>query len=615
MSWRGALVSLPFISHRHPSIQLGLLKAIAGQRGFSLSTFHLNLDFAQQIGADFYERLCEHRRRLVGDWLFSVEAFGDDAPDVGEAFLERFREDLEQLLEGIPDPIERLRHVRANEVPRYLDRLETEIPWGDFRVVGFTSTFHQNAASFALARRLKRRFPGLVTVFGGANFDGDMGIELVRAVGAVDYAVSGEGDVAFCEFLAALDEGRDPAEVPGVISKSNGLVRRPAPRALFTEMDRLPVPDYDEFFERAEALGLLPRAGRRDVDLPFESARGCWWGQKHHCTFCGLNGNGMKFRAKSPERVLEDLSTLAQRYRSFRFSAVDNILDPKYLDRVLAPIAGERYDYEIFYEVKSNLTRPQLRALRDGGVRSIQPGIESLSSNVLRLMRKGVSGIQNVNLLRWAFYYGIEVAWNVLWGFPHETRADYEEQATLLRRIQHLQPPKAMGRIWMERFSPLYADRKSFPARDVRPEESYAFVYPRSVDLDQVAYFFDYQLENSLPDDAFDETQRVVRAWQEAWDRPARPRLTYFWSSDFLQIDDLREPGAAGTYTFQGALAHLYRGCSDAPTTAAALKQRLELPASVEEIGGALDAFCERGLMMRDGVQYLALALPAVSGR
>jgi radical SAM superfamily enzyme YgiQ (UPF0313 family) len=76
---------------------------------------------------------------------------------------------------------------------------------------------------------------------------------------------------------------------------------------------------------------VLPRGARHQVWIPFESARGCWWGAKHHCTFCGLNGSAMRFRAKSPQRVLSELADLARRHHSFRFEAVDNILEPRYL--------------------------------------------------------------------------------------------------------------------------------------------------------------------------------------------------------------------------------------------------------------------------------------------
>src|SRR5439155_25552049 len=75
------LVSMPFMDIGRPSIQLGLLKAIGEQHGFPVRTLHANLDFAARIGADYYRALAEARGPLVGDWLFSVAAFGAEAPD------------------------------------------------------------------------------------------------------------------------------------------------------------------------------------------------------------------------------------------------------------------------------------------------------------------------------------------------------------------------------------------------------------------------------------------------------------------------------------------------------------------------------------------------------
>src|SRR5436853_412005 len=83
-------------------------------------------------------------------------------------------------------------------------------------------------------------------------------------------------------------------------------------------------------------------------------------------------------------------------------------------------------------------------------VRGGQPGIESLSTHVLKLMRKGVRSVDNVNLLRWTLYYRIRVSWNLIWGFPQETEEDYVAQENLIQKIVHLPPPAAYGRIWME---------------------------------------------------------------------------------------------------------------------------------------------------------------------
>ncbi|MFI7602281.1 RiPP maturation radical SAM C-methyltransferase [Actinoplanes sp. NPDC049681] len=613
-AWPMALVSMPFMMADRPSIQLGLLKAVAAGHGYDVRTLHANLDFAARIGADTYRSLCEDRGLMIGDWLFSREAFGDDAPDPDGALLDDFAAELGLPGRSPEDSRKLLLRMRDQDVPAYLDALVDGFPWDEVRVVGFTCTFQQNAASFALARRLKRRFPQLVTVFGGANFEDEMGLEYVRRVDCIDYAVIGEGDVALPELLAALATGADPGAVPGVARRTpDGVSAAPA-RAPYGRLDESPLPDYDEYFARAEALGLQPRTGLRTVRIPFESARGCWWGAKHHCTFCGLNGSTMSFRAKSAPRVSAELAAQARRYRSFRFEAVDNIVDTSYLTGLFPELAASGTTYDIFYEVKANLSREQLRLLRQGGVTHLQPGIESLSTRVLALMRKGVRAGQNVNVLRWGQHYGITISWNILWGFPGESPEDYREQAAVVPHLVHLRPPVGAGPVWLERFSPLFTQPDS-GVRERRPERGYRYVYPEGFDLDRLAYFFEYELADPLPQQTYAGLRAAVEDWQAAWERPEPPTLTYFAAPGFLQIYDGRQPGAEGTYTFEGDLAEIYLACVDRPIGAAAVRERLGGRLPLEAVRAAFAGFAERGLMFLDGSAALALALPAGATR
>lgn len=602
---------MPFMNPLSPSIQIGLLKAIAEEHGFPATTLHLNLDFAAQIGSEPYLHLCRSQVVLADEWLFSVAALGDEAPDMAGDFLTREENELKSYLAEGDITLDAFRAFRDEAVPRFLDHLLETIPWRNFRVVGFSSTFAQTLASFALARRLKSEYPEIITVFGGANFDDEMGPEWARAMDFIDYVVIGEGDQAFPEFLIALRDGSDPAEVPGVVCRRHGSVTPLKSRPLFEAMDTSPVPDYAEFFTRSSELGLASKAELRQARIPYESARGCWWGAKHHCTFCGLNKNGMAFRSKSPDKVLNELAVLSKRHRSFEFFAVDNILDLKYLTDFFSRVVAEKRDYRFFYEVKANLTRAQIKTLHEGGVRCIQPGIESFSSNVLHLMRKGVTGAQNVNLLRWAHYYGMDILWNLLYGFPGETAEDYEGQAALLPQLVHLPPPMNTGsRISMHRFSPIFADRKSFPARSVKPAESLKYLYPKSVDLNRVAYYFDYELEGTLPEESFEAMKTQAGAWKDAWKGTRRPRLTFNYSPGILEIEDRRNPDKPRAISTTEPLASLYSACSDQPHTAAWLQKSLGLEWSVERIENGLAKFCSQGLMMRDGNQFLTLALP-----
>jgi ribosomal peptide maturation radical SAM protein 1 len=609
------LVAMPFLDADQPSIQLGLLKAVTAAAGFPVRTLHANLDFAQRIGRDRYQLLCQHRGPLIGEWLFSAAAFPDTVPDPEARLLDDLAGQLDYLGTEPGKRREELLRIRDHDVPAYLDDLVAALNWEEAAVVGFTSTFQQNTASFALARRLKQRHPQLVTVFGGANFDDEMGPELVRAIDCIDFAVIGEGEDAFPRLLAALADGTDPGAVPGLARRVGGQVAVTPPPPARARLDAAPPPDYDEYFQRAEDLGLLPRSGHRGVWLPIETARGCWWGAKHHCTFCGLNGTAMEFRSKSPERVVDELRQQAKRYRSFRFGAVDNILDMTYLTRLFPLLVAQQADYEFFYEVKASLRREQLRLLAQAGVRRVQPGIESLSSHVLRLMRKGVRAVQNVNFLRWALYYDIDAQWNLLWGFPGETGEDYAEQAAVLPHVRHLPPPASANRVWLERFSPLFTERDQFPLSRRVPERSYQYVYPGPVDLDRVAYFFDYELDGALPDTAYTAVRREAADWFSAWQAGPRPVLKYWSAPHYVQVYDERTPGEGGTYTFEDTLADLYLACVSKPTTAAAVRRELNLRLPAEEIHEVFQEFQQRGLMFLDGPYALALALPALSGR
>src|SRR4051812_45049115 len=124
--WPVVLVSMPWMDADRPSIQLGLLAELARRDRFPVRTLHANLDLAARVGLGYYRRLAEHRGVMVGDWLFSAAAFGADAPDPSGRLHEEFADRLTHLGES---PGDRLRRLRDEEVPRYLDGLLDAYDW------------------------------------------------------------------------------------------------------------------------------------------------------------------------------------------------------------------------------------------------------------------------------------------------------------------------------------------------------------------------------------------------------------------------------------------------------------------------------------------------------
>lgn len=610
MVHRLALVSMPFASSRRPSLQLGMLKGLASEVGWEVETFHFNLDFGALVGREVYELLCQHRGMQVSDWLFSPAAFGDAAPDPDGRLFDllpvEFVDELGTHIDG--DILSWIQRLRTVLVPAYLLATCKVLEASSFDLVGFSCTFQQNVASFALARLLKQRNPDLVTLFGGANFDDVMGLEYVRKIDAVDLAVIGEGDVSFPKLLEAILNEESLDKVPGLARMVGGSLHYTPTESPFNDLESSPMPDYSEYFDRADRLEYYKNEPRRAVDLPFEGARGCWWGQKQHCVFCGLNSSNIRFRSKSPERILREMSHLSNTYRSFHLESVDNIIDMSYFQKVLPQIEEMDLSWNIFYEVKSNLKPEQVETLARAGVRRIQPGIESLSSDILKLMRKGVTAMQNISLLRWCAHFGVSVSWNFLWGIPGERKEHYQGQMQLMRRLRHFQPPSGEGRLWLERFSPMFTNQKDFGISKVIPEVSYGYVYPESVDLGQSAYFFDYNLDQAIPDKFFDPFKEELNLWRGAHEAGPKPTLKALVGPDFLRIEDGRGIGSNGIYELDGLMGKVYHALMEKPTTAK--KVAIESGETEEQVLEAMKAFEERGLVFREGDSFLALAVP-----
>jgi ribosomal peptide maturation radical SAM protein 1 len=608
-----ALITMPWVRTDAPSIQCSLLQPQARRYGHQVDVHYLNLELAAVIGPHLYDVVCNargHRQNFLGEWLFGGAAF-DNPPDA-QAYFGQYP-DLVEALAQCGVSVADMCRLRDQTLPDWVAGHAGRIASAGYDVAGFSSTFEQNVASFALARHLKRISPDLVTVFGGANFDDEMGPEYLRVLPYVDYAVIGEGDLIFPVLLARLAGGRCPVGLPGVWGRSGDTVTGHGAGPMVPDMNTVLPPDFDDYFATLKRLGERAVLGSLLPRLLYESSRGCWWGEKHHCTFCGLNRLTMKFRAKEPDRVLAELTALASRHRVATIDAVDNILDMDYFTSLCERLREAPWDPNLFFELKANMTRAQIRLLRQSGIQRIQPGLESLSSHVLTLMRKGTSMLINSHVLKWAHYYGIKVTWGIITGFPGETDQDYEEQIDLIPSLYHLPPPLTYGPVWLERFSPFYTE--DFPLTDVRPREAYQFIYPiPGIDLNKTAYFFDYSAEGLASPQVYERLGKAVAQWQARWAASPRPVLSSVRGPGWITIQDTRGD-VPQRFTIGGWRAEAYEYCGDkahsAPRIAAALSERSGPAPSEQDIGRFLATCVSRRLMVAEKGRYLSIALPA----
>ncbi len=529
------LVNMPWHALHHPSLALGILTAQTARHrpDVGVESVFANVAWAEYLAArtggelgpdDYHEAGADLIHKHVGEWVFTSALYGR-AWNVAE-----FSEFLESR------DVEPAKFVRMHALaPGFIEDTVRGILDHEPDIVGFTTTFQQNVPSLAAARRLKALAPDVITVLGGANCDGSQGVAIARNFPFVDHVVRGDGEHSFLALISALERGVGFENVPGLCWRGDAgdmNLNREEPTAI----DAAPSPDFDAYFER---IANSPAAHGKHRFLVLESTRGCWWGAKRHCKFCGLNGSSIRFRAKPASRTKQEISSAVQRYKTVDVQMVDNIIDTDYFESLLPELAGLGWDLRLFWEVKSNLDARRVAALAAAGVTQIQPGIESLSTRVLRLMDKGVTGPQNIRVLRECEHQNVRAQWNILYGFPGETDDDYEAVLRQVPSLTHLRPPHAVVRLAIERFSP-YFERPELGFADRRPAAGYRFVYDLPDDeLADLVYMFDAD-PRGIGARVAQELKDALKGWRDAYPSSS---LTGFLGDNTLRIADRRGNG------------------------------------------------------------------------
>ncbi|MFH1771617.1 MAG: radical SAM protein [Candidatus Omnitrophota bacterium] len=161
------------------------------------------------------------------------------------------------------------------------------------------------------AKKIKEVLPSAKVIMGGLWYSA-MPTETLKSNPAIDYVVMGEEE-AFYDLVDALSKGKDTKDIAGVTSRQGSEVVMGPHRPLLIDLDSLPLPAYDLF--------PMDRYVGHTHWKPFVevvSSRGC----PSACTFCyewdqydpRSPQDFLKWRAKSPKRVIEELELLHKKF-------------------------------------------------------------------------------------------------------------------------------------------------------------------------------------------------------------------------------------------------------------------------------------------------------------
>ncbi len=294
------------------------------------------------------------------------------------------------------------------ELEKELNRLQPD-------VIGVTSTTLTYKSATDIVKTAKQSCPNSLTILGGPHVT-VLDKQTLSDQTEVDIVVRGEGEQTLLELvdLASKSKLKDLAKVAGITFRKNGKLVQTPDRPFIQNIDELPYPAFKHFqINKYRLFG--------KTYLPVITSRGC----PFQCTFCLASRMcGRRFRARSPENVVDELEFLRDTYEADAFSFYDDTFtfDRKRAREICKEMKNRNVDLHWDCRTRvDRITKKDLAILRDANCQLIHFGVESGSQKMLDAMKKGTTVEQNARAIKWAKEVGILVAISVVVAYPGET--------------------------------------------------------------------------------------------------------------------------------------------------------------------------------------------------
>jgi radical SAM superfamily enzyme YgiQ (UPF0313 family) len=247
-----------------------------------------------------------------------------------------------------------------------------------------------------------------------------------------DIIVEGEGEITMkelCEELAL--EEHDLNKVSGIIFKNaEGKIIKTSPREMVNDIDGLPMPDRDSI-ELDLYLNAWKNAhGYSSVSI--NTMRGC----PYTCRWCSHSVYGMSYRRRSPEKTVEEIKRIIDKYVPDILWFVDDVftISHKWLRNVHKLLKEQNITIRFECISRSDrLDEDTIKTLKEMGCFRLWIGAESGSQKVLDLMDRRVDAVKTREIIKLTRRCGIEAGTFIMLGYPGEDKNDIQETVKHLK--------------------------------------------------------------------------------------------------------------------------------------------------------------------------------------
>ncbi len=617
------LLAMPGIPPLRPSLGLSLLKSSLSETKHSVDILYTNIFFEKEIVKFGKLWLMSPSYTLINDWVFSNSLF----PDFNKSDYHYLKHVVSYVLKNDKKPITEQNVKRLidsyrtikSKADAFLDAVAELIIQKNPQVVGCSSTFYQHVASLSILKKIKKKNPEIITIMGGTNCFSEMGLTTAKEFPFVDYVFLGEADVTFPKFINEVysktteDEWELP---PSIVNRDRAISivneNKNVPHSQVSNLDILHLPDFSDYFRDRLNYNEIPLfKNNQKIVLQIEASRGCWWFEKIGCTFCGLNPGDRKYRSKSIKKVINEMSALYRLYKPSVFMYTDNVLNMNSFNEFTEFLKKAQPEYSLFFEIKSNISKKQVKMLADAKIMYVQAGIESLHDGFLRVMKKGVTAMKNIELLKYAQEFGVDVVWHILINFPGEKKQWYSEMTSYISLLTHLQPVNSLIRVTFQRHSEYFNNPEKYKLNLV-PLGYYKYIYPfDKKKLSGLVYYFQ-DINQSVNKDISHiiNLENALNSWKNEYNND-KVVLQMRIVNDEILITDTRKCAVNTHHVLKGNETIIYKNC-DPSITKQNLYNKFKGVITKDEIDHILLQLISKKILLNIGTKYLMLAIPKI---
>lgn len=303
------------------------------------------------------------------------------------------------------------------------------------QLAGFSVMTYNYPASLSLAKKIKQYNSEILTIFGG--YHPSFFPNIVKE-DAIDFVIIGEGEETFREFLQVLNINANIEKVKG-LAFYNGKVHINEPRERIKDLDSLPNPLRDtNILKECRISGLnYPPLSKQNCVAQILYSRGC----PHNCTFCCspfLYGRKVYFR--SPEKVVDEMQEIKEKYRTnyFYFADLSFNINKKKVIALCQEIKKRKLDTSWFCMCRvDNIDEELLKIMKEAGCSRIGFGIDALYEKTMEKVKpkQKVTMEKTYKALELANTLGIILRTFIIIGYPWETKEDLENAKDILKTL------------------------------------------------------------------------------------------------------------------------------------------------------------------------------------